>query len=164
MSKINNINRRKFLEIFGSCSCGIALAACSTAPITDRKQLKLIPETTLNRQAAQIYENVKKKTSQNQSWAKSSCESFQKTDSNFKTRTTNMRRAPLGAKVVALIFVPAFCKCLQALLTQLFQCFNLIYCHFSSTDIAVRHCSVKQIVITIAKTPQTHTQQNKPNT
>ena len=28
MDKINNINRREFLEIFGVCSCGIALAAC----------------------------------------------------------------------------------------------------------------------------------------
>jgi len=62
MDKINNINRREFLEIFGVCSCGIALAACSTAPITERRQLKLIPEVTLNRQAAQIYERVKRKT------------------------------------------------------------------------------------------------------
>ena len=62
MDKINNINRRKFLEIFGGCSCGIALAACGTAPITERRQLKLIPEVTLNRQAAQIYEKVKRKT------------------------------------------------------------------------------------------------------
>ena len=61
MSKINNINRRKFLEIFGGCSCGIALAACSTAPITERKQLKIIPEATLNKQAAQLYRNVKRK-------------------------------------------------------------------------------------------------------
>ena len=61
MSQINKINRRKFLEIFGSCSCGFALTACSTAPITDRKQLKLIPEVTLNKQAAQIYENVRRK-------------------------------------------------------------------------------------------------------
>ena len=62
MSEINNINRRKFLEIFGYCSCGLMLTSCSTAPITDRKQLKLIPEATLNKQAAQIFENVKKKT------------------------------------------------------------------------------------------------------
>ena len=62
MSKINNINRRKFLEIFGSCSCGLMLTACTTAPITERKQLKLIPESTLNNQAAQIYEKVKQKT------------------------------------------------------------------------------------------------------
>ena len=62
MSEINNINRRKFLEIFAGCSCGLLISSCSTAPITQRKQLKLIPETTLNRQAAQIYENVKRKT------------------------------------------------------------------------------------------------------
>jgi len=61
MNEINNINRRKFLEIFGGCTCGLMIASCSTAPITDRKQLKLIPEATLNRQAAQIYENVKTK-------------------------------------------------------------------------------------------------------
>jgi len=62
MGNINNINRRKFIEIFAGCSCGIALAGCSTAPITDRKQLKLIPEVTLNKQAAQIYQNVQRKT------------------------------------------------------------------------------------------------------
>ena len=62
MNKINNINRRKFLEIFGGCTCGLMITSCSTAPITERKQLKLLPESTLNRQAAQIYENVKKKT------------------------------------------------------------------------------------------------------
>ena len=61
MSKINNINRRKFLEIFGGCTCGFMITSCTTAPITERKQLKLLPESTLNRQAAQIYENVKKK-------------------------------------------------------------------------------------------------------
>jgi len=62
MSDINNINRREFLEIFGSCGCGLLLSSCSVAPITQRKQLKLIPETTLNKQAAQIYANVKNKT------------------------------------------------------------------------------------------------------
>ena len=61
MGKINNINRRKFLEVFGYCSCGLMIASCTTAPITERKQLKLLPESTLNRQAAQIYQNVKKK-------------------------------------------------------------------------------------------------------
>ena len=62
MSKIININRRKFLEIFGGCSCGLIIASCATAPITERRQLKLLPESTLNRQAAQIYQNVKNKT------------------------------------------------------------------------------------------------------
>ena len=62
MGNINNINRRKFLEIFAGCGCSIALTGCATAPITDRRQLKLIPEVTLNKQAAQIYQNVKRKT------------------------------------------------------------------------------------------------------
>ena len=62
MNDINNINRRKFLEIFGCCSCGLVISSCTTAPITERKQLKLLPESTLNKQAAQIYENVKRKT------------------------------------------------------------------------------------------------------
>jgi len=62
MSKINNINRREFLEVIGYCSCGLMISSCTTAPITERKQLKLLPESTLNKQAAQIYENVKQKT------------------------------------------------------------------------------------------------------
>ena len=62
MNKITNINRRKFLEIFGCCTCSLMITSCTTAPITERKQLKLLPEHTLNRQAAQIYENVKRKT------------------------------------------------------------------------------------------------------
>ena len=61
MNNINNINRRKFLEYFGACTCGLAFTSCATAPITKRRQFKIIPESTLNRQAAQIYENVKKK-------------------------------------------------------------------------------------------------------
>ena len=35
--------------------------SCSSAPITQRKQLSLIPEAKLNAQAAQVYEEVKKK-------------------------------------------------------------------------------------------------------
>ena len=62
MNEINNINRRKFLEIFGYCTCGLIITSCSTAPITERKQLRIIPERTINRQAAQIFENVKRKT------------------------------------------------------------------------------------------------------
>ena len=62
MSKTSNINRRKFLEVFAGCSCGLVMSACSTAPITERKQLKLLPESTLNRQAAQLYAKVKRKT------------------------------------------------------------------------------------------------------
>jgi len=62
MNKINNINRRKFLELFTGCTCGLVITSCSTAPITERKQLKLLPESTINRQAAQLYERVKSKT------------------------------------------------------------------------------------------------------
>ena len=61
MMKSNNINRRKFLELIGGCSCGIMIGSCTNAPITDRKQLKLLPESSINRQAAQLYENVKSK-------------------------------------------------------------------------------------------------------
>ena len=62
MFKTNNINRRKFLEIFGTCTCGFTVASCTSAPITDRKQLRLLPESSINRQASQLYENVKSKT------------------------------------------------------------------------------------------------------
>ena len=62
MRYIYNINIKKFLEIFIVYICGILLVACSNAPITERKQLKLIPEVTLNKQAAQIYQKVKRKT------------------------------------------------------------------------------------------------------
>ena len=55
------MNRRKFLTYVG-CGCGsLLLPSCTSAPITDRKQLKLIPEAKLNAQAAQIYEKVKEK-------------------------------------------------------------------------------------------------------
>ena len=44
------------------CGClSIGLSSCSTAPITDRKQLKILPESKLNAQAAKIYEKVKDK-------------------------------------------------------------------------------------------------------
>ena len=43
-------------------SCGsLILPSCTTAPITEEKQLKIISEAKLNAQAAQIYEKVKEK-------------------------------------------------------------------------------------------------------
>ena len=55
------MNRRKFINLIG-CSClSFGLHSCTSAPITDRKQLKLIPESKLNAQAAAIYEKVKQK-------------------------------------------------------------------------------------------------------
>ena len=55
------MNRRKFLSYMGCGCCGFILNSCSTAPITERRQLKIVPEAKLNAQAAQIYEKVKEK-------------------------------------------------------------------------------------------------------
>jgi predicted Zn-dependent protease len=55
------MDRRKFLSYVGCGCCGFVLKACSTAPITERRQLKIIPESKLNAQAAEIYEKVKEK-------------------------------------------------------------------------------------------------------
>ena len=55
------MNRRNFIHLIG-CGCiSIGLQSCTSAPITDRKQLKILPESKLNAQAAQIYEKVKEK-------------------------------------------------------------------------------------------------------
>jgi len=55
------MDRRFFLQTLG-CGClSLGISSCTTVPITDRKQLKLIPESKLNAQAAQIYEKIKKK-------------------------------------------------------------------------------------------------------
>ena len=55
------MDRRKFLNYVGCSCCGIVLNGCSTAPITERRQFKIIPEEKLNAQAAEIYEKVKEK-------------------------------------------------------------------------------------------------------
>ena len=55
------MNRRKFLSYIGCGCCGFILNSCSTAPITERKQLKIVSEQKLNAQAAQIYEKIKSK-------------------------------------------------------------------------------------------------------
>ena len=57
-----NINRRKFLGLFGCSCCSLILPSCSTVPITDRKQLTLIPESKINSQAAAAYEKFRIKT------------------------------------------------------------------------------------------------------
>ena len=55
------MNRRNFLNYVG-CGCsGLMIGACSTAPITDRRQFKIISESKLNAKAAEIFEKVKKK-------------------------------------------------------------------------------------------------------
>ena len=54
------MNRRNFLQLMG-CGCiSVGVHSCASTPITERKQLKLIPEHKLNAQAAQIYEKIKK--------------------------------------------------------------------------------------------------------
>ena len=55
------MNRRKFLSYIGCSCCGFVLNSCSTAPITDRKQLTLVSEAKLNAQAAQVFEKIKEK-------------------------------------------------------------------------------------------------------
>ena len=55
------MDRRFFLQALG-CGClSLGISSCTTVPITDRRQLKLIPESKLNAQAAKIYEKVKEK-------------------------------------------------------------------------------------------------------
>ncbi len=55
------MNRRKFLTYVSCGCCGFVLNSCSTAPITERRQLKIVPEAKLNAQAAQIYEKIKER-------------------------------------------------------------------------------------------------------
>ena len=57
-----NINRRKFLGLFGCSCCTVLLNSCTTVPITERKQLSLIPESRINQQAAAAYENFRSKS------------------------------------------------------------------------------------------------------
>ena len=57
-----NINRRKFLGYFGCGCCSLLLPSCSTVPITERKQLSIIPESRINSQAAAAYEKFRSKT------------------------------------------------------------------------------------------------------
>ncbi len=56
-----SINRRKFLELFGCGCCSLILPSCSTVPITERKQLSIIPEASINRQAAAAYQQFRSK-------------------------------------------------------------------------------------------------------
>ncbi len=59
--KMYNINRRKFLGLFGCGCCSLILPSCATVPITERKQLSIIPEYKINSQAARAYEQFRSK-------------------------------------------------------------------------------------------------------
>jgi len=54
-----NINRRKFLELFGCSCCGFFTTSCGTVPITERKQLTIYPESVINNHAAKAYAKLK---------------------------------------------------------------------------------------------------------
>ena len=55
------MDRRKFLNLVSCGCCSYFLTGCGSVPITDRRQLKLIPESKLNAQAARMYEKIKEK-------------------------------------------------------------------------------------------------------
>jgi len=55
------MNRRKFIQYVGCGCCGFVMNSCTSVPITERRQLRIIPESKLNAQAAQIYEKIKTK-------------------------------------------------------------------------------------------------------
>jgi len=55
------VNRRKFIYLVG-CSClSVGFSSCSSVPITERKQFKIIPEANINAKASSLYEKVKEK-------------------------------------------------------------------------------------------------------
>jgi len=55
------VNRRNFIYFLG-CSClSVGFTSCSSVPITDRKQLNIIPEANINAKASSLYEKVKEK-------------------------------------------------------------------------------------------------------
>ena len=53
------MNRRKFLSYVGCGCCSFVLNSCATAPITERKQLKIVPEAKLNAQAPNHVKRIK---------------------------------------------------------------------------------------------------------
>ena len=55
------MKRRQFLTYLGCGCCALALNACTTTPITGRKQLKIYPESMINAQAAKAYNQFKRK-------------------------------------------------------------------------------------------------------
>ena len=55
------MKRRDFLKIIGCSCCAYSLPSCSTAPITNRKQITFFPESLINSQAAKAYSDFKKK-------------------------------------------------------------------------------------------------------
>ena len=57
-----NIYRLKFRRLISCSCCSFVLPSCATVPITERKQLSIIPEAKINQQAAAAYENFRSKS------------------------------------------------------------------------------------------------------
>ena len=55
------MKRRDFIKYVGCGCCSVLVTACSTTPITQRKQLKIYPESVINANAAKAYAQFKKK-------------------------------------------------------------------------------------------------------
>jgi len=55
------MKRRDFLTYLGCGCCSVMISSCGTTPITQRKQLKIYPESVINSNAAKAYEQFKKK-------------------------------------------------------------------------------------------------------
>jgi len=55
------MNRRKFIELLGCGCCGLILPSCTTVPITNRRQLSIYSEATINNQASKAYEKFRSK-------------------------------------------------------------------------------------------------------
>ena len=64
------MNRRNFIGYIGCGCCGLILNQCSSVPITQRRQLKLISEAKLNNKAAMIYAKIKEKEKMSKDIAK----------------------------------------------------------------------------------------------
>ena len=55
------MNRRNFIYLLG-CGClSFGFSSCSTVPITERRQIKIIPESHINAKASKLYEKIKEK-------------------------------------------------------------------------------------------------------
>ena len=54
-----NINRRKFLGLFGCTCCSLILPSCATVPITERRQLSIIQKAKLIVKLQLLMNNLK---------------------------------------------------------------------------------------------------------
>ena len=55
------MKRRDFLKYVGCGCCSVGLSSCSSAPITNRKQLSFFPESVINSKAIKAYNQFKRK-------------------------------------------------------------------------------------------------------